>query len=78
MTNRSGKNRVYVVYKGVTRYSGKFYTTYCKADTSSGIGSVRRHYGSYITWAGAGEGIAWCGGGAPSALVKAAIKGYCR
>lgn len=78
VTNRSGHNRAYVVYKGVTRYSGRYCTTNCKSTTSSRIGTVTRRYGSYVTWSGAGEGIAWRGGGAPTALVMAALKGHCR
>ena len=69
--------QAFVAYRGYTRYHGNYWYTLCKADTSSGIGSVVKKTGRYQTWGSMGEGIVWCKGGKPTALIAAAIDLYC-
>lgn len=75
--NTTGRNQAFVAYRGYTRYHGSYWYTICKADTSSGIGSVVKKTGKYQTWGSRGEGIVWCKGGKPTALIAAAINLYC-
>ena len=77
VANHSSHNRIYVAYRGVTTYTGHWYRTYCNGHGST-VGNIEKHWGSYITYAGGGDGFLYCKGGASSALGKAAIRGYCR
>jgi hypothetical protein len=78
--NNTSKQHSYVVFAGVSSFTGSYTVIYCKGTNGSQfVGNFVKGHGSYTTFPTTeGSGFARCGGGSGgSALVAEALKEMC-
>jgi hypothetical protein len=75
VSNNTKHNETFIAFNGTTKYFGGYFTKECVGADSSGIGHIKKRTGRWTTYGGVpGNGIVLCGGGASTAIVKAALK----